>query len=327
MPITSFPAGFAAGISIRGIPVTQTHPGQVFWVSNVATPPAGTVVGSDNARGTFRQPFATINYAVTQCALNNNANSGAIIFVKPGHAETISNATTLVLNVAGIVIIGLGVGANRPTLTFGAAAANIPVTAANVSVSNILHLGNFADIVSAYTATGTAAPKDFTIDNCEFRDVASNKNFIKTFTGNATANSCDGFYYGNNKVYGLAATAATQACIMAAANDRQTYFNNWIVYPALSDTATLVAFGANVHTNLLIERNKLYRPSTSSTGGLIFSGGGTTSTGLCLWNEMWHLDNSAALLFPTGTALGFSNNYGMVTGAADKSALINPVAV
>lgn len=321
---TNYPNGFASGIFLRGVPITQTHPGRVFWVSNVtAYPPNQNKPGSDGARGTFQEPLATIAGALLKC----QANSGDVIFVKPGHAETITTAGQLALNVAGVAIIGLGVGTNRPTLTFGAAAANIPVTAANVSVSNILHLGNFADIVSAYTATGTAAPKEFTLDGNEFRDVASNKNFIKTFTGNATANSCDGFYYGNNKVYGLATTAATQACIMAAANDRQTYFGNWIVYPALSDTATLVAFGANAHTNLLMERNKLFRPSTSSTGGLVFSGGGTTSTGLVLWNEMWHLDNSAGLLFPTGTALGFSNNYGMVTGAADKSALINPVAV
>jgi hypothetical protein len=44
-------------------------------------------------------------------------------------------------------------------------------------------------------------------------------------------------------------------------------------------------------------------------------------------NYSWHLDNSAALLAPTGTKLGFQNNFCMVTGAADKSGLINPVAV
>lgn len=321
---TNYPNGFASGILLRGVPITQTHPGRVFWVSNVTTyPPNQNKPGSDGARGTFQEPLATIAGALLKC----QANAGDVIFVKPGHAETITTAAQLALNVAGVAVIGLGVGSNRPTLTFGAAAANIPVTAANISVSNILHLGNFADIVSAYTATGTAAPKDFTLDGNEFRDVASNKNFIKTFTGNATANSCDGFYYARNRVFGLATTAATQACIMAAANDRQYWGYNYIVYPALSDTAAVVDFGANSQTNLLMERNLAVRPSTSSTGGLFFSGGSTASTGFIVWNEMWHLDNSAGLLFPTSTKLGFSNNYGMVTGAADKSALINPVAV
>lgn len=314
---------FAQGFAVRSLPMAQTNPGRIFWVSNSSVVYDRTRVGSDNSRGTFDQPFATINYAVTQAY----ANRGDIIMVKPGHAETISNATTLVLNVAGLAIVGLGMGSNRPTLTFGAAAANIPVTAANVTISNILHKANFADVVSAYTATGTTTPTDLTIDNCEFRDGSSVLNFIKTVTGNATANSMDGFTYSNNQVYGLGTTAATQAVIMAAAHSRQQYLDNKIVYPALNDTATLVAFGANAQSNLTIARNRMVRPSTSSTGGLVFSGGSTTSTGYVYDNYMWHLDNTTALLFPTGTALGFQNNFGMITGAADKSGLINPAAV
>jgi len=207
------------------------------------------------------------------------------------------------------------------------ATANIPVTAANIAISNILHVANFADIVSAYTATGTATPKDLTIDNCEFRDSASNLNFIKTVTGNATANSMDGFNYTNNKVFGLATTAATTAVIMAAAQNRQVYSGNFINYPALSDTAALVAFGANNQSNLLISANRVVRPSTSTTGGLLLSGGSTASSGYVVDNYIWHLDNSAALIAPTGTALGFQNNFSMITGAADKSGLINPAAV
>lgn len=323
MAISNFPTGFTNGVLIRGVPINVGHPGKVFWVNNGTALDPQTRGGSNQNKGTFTSPFSSILGAIAQCS----AGRGDIIFVKPGHAETITTAAQLVLSVAGVAIVGLGVGASRPTLTFGAAAANIPITAANVTIYNILHLANFADVISAYTATGTAAPTDFTIDNCEFRDVASNKNFIHCVTGNATANSMDGFTLSNNRILGLATTAATQVCIMAAANDRQTYKGNFVVYPALSDTAALVDFGANSHTNLLMERNLLFRPSTSSTGGLVFSGGSTASTGLVIWNEMWHLDNSAGLLFPTGTKLGFSNNYGMVTGAADKSALINPVAV
>lgn len=324
MAVTNFPNGFAQGVTIRGVPILQTNPGKVFWVYNGTALQAGQRGGSNSNRGTFDSPFSTIAGALTNCT----AGRGDIIFVKPGHAETIANATTLVLNVAGVAIVGLGVGSSRPTLTFTTAAtANIPVTAANVSVSNILHKANFADIVSAYTATGTNTPTDFAIDNCEFRDLSSSLNFIKTFTGNATANSCDGFSYTNNKVFGLATTAATQACIMAAANDRQQYLDNFVVYPVLNDTATLVAFGANSHTNLLIARNRVVRPSTSTTGGSLFSGGSTASTGYVCDNYSWHLDNSAGLLAPTGTKLGFQNNFSMITGVADASGLINPAAV
>lgn len=320
---SDYPNGFLNGVTMRGVPIVQSHPGNVFWVYNGSALLPGQRGGSNGNRGTFNSPFSTIAYAVSQCV----ANRGDIILVKPGHAETISTAAILALNVAGIAIIGLGSGSNRPTLTFSAAAANIPVTAANIGISNILHKANFADVVSAYTATGTATPTDFIIENCEFRDGASNLNFIKAVTGNATANSMDGFVFSNNKVFGLATTAASQACIMAAANDRQAYVDNFVVYPVLNDTATLVDFGANSHTNLMIARNRVFRPSTSTTGGSLFSGGSTASTGYVFDNYSWHLDNSAALLGPTGTKLGFQNNYCMITGAADKSGLINPAAV
>jgi hypothetical protein len=320
---SDFPNGFLNGVTIRGVPIVQSNPGQVFWVYNGTALLPGQRGGSNGNKGTFNSPFSTIAGAIAQCA----ANRGDIIFVKPGHAETITTAAQLALNVAGVAIVGLGTGSNRPTLTFGAAAANIPITAANVTVTNILHKANFADVVSAYTATGTATPTDFTVDSCEFRDGSSILNFIKAVTGNATANSMDGFVFSNNKVLGLATTAASQACIMAAANDRQTYVDNFVVYPVLNDTATLVDFGANSHTNLIIGRNKVFRPSTSTTGGSLFSGGSTASTGYVFDNYSWHLDNSAGLLAPTGTKLGFQNNYSMITGAADKSGLINPAAV
>jgi len=324
MPNSNYPGGFAAGITIRNVPLVSTNPGRVFWVYNGTALQTGQRGGSNGNKGTYDSPFATIDYAVGQCV----ANRGDIIFVKPGHAETIADATTLILDVAGVAIIGLGVGSNRPTLTFSTAAtANIPVTAANITVSNILHKANVADVVSAYTATGTNTPTDFTLDNCEFRDGSSILNFIKCVTGNATANSMDGFQFSNNRVYGLATTAATQAVIMAAAQDRQKYLDNFVVYPVLNDTAALVDFGANNQTNLDMGRNKVVRPSTSTTGGSLFSGGSTGSSGYVYDNYSWHLDNSAGLLAPTGTKLGFQNNYSMITGAADKSGLINPAAV
>lgn len=323
MSFSIYPNGIS-NLVLRGTPLVSTNPGKIYFVYNGAALQSGQVGGSDGNPGTYVKPFATINYAISQCV----ANRGDIIIVKPGHTETIANATTLVLNVAGVAIVGLGTGSNRPTLTFTTATtANIPVTAANCSVSNILHIANFADIASAYTATGTSTPTDFVIDNCEFRDTSSILNFVKTFTGNATANSCDGFSYWNNKVFGLGTTAGTQAVSIAAGTSRCSYIDNFVVYPALNDTAALVDFGANNQLFLNMGKNKVYRPSTSTTGGSLFSGGSTGSTGYVYDNYSWHLDNSAALLAPTGTKLGFQNNYCMITGAADKSGLINPAAV
>lgn len=326
MPTSNFPHGFAGGLTVRGMPLLQTHPGYVFWVYNGLTVDLNHKSGSDANNGSFSAPFSTINYAVTQC----RANKGDVIMVKPGHAETISTAAILTLNKAGIAIIGLGVGSARPTLTFSTAAtANIPVTAANISIQNFLFKANFADIASVFTATGTTTPTDFTVENCEFRDTSSILNFLTVVSGNATANSMDGLYFSKNYISSLGTTAATTAIKLSSATDRVSIKDNYGNWAVLNDTAAILAAGTAQITNLDFGRNVLQRPNTSSTGGSFVSGSGNAWTGHCYDNYMYQVDATAGIWIATGhgTALGFSNNYSPITGAADKSALINPVAV
>jgi hypothetical protein len=114
MASPTIPNGFVGGVMLRGVPIAQTHPGKVFWVSNNTTGLlAGQRGGSDGNRGDFNSPFATLGYAITQCV----ANRGDIIFIKPGHAETVSSAGAIALNIAGVAVVGLGVGSSRPTFT------------------------------------------------------------------------------------------------------------------------------------------------------------------------------------------------------------------
>lgn len=324
MPSSNFPYAFAQGLTLRGVPLIQTQPGRAFWVDNSSTPLPGCVSGHNGNRGTYTKPFATIDYAIDECS----ANKGDIIFVKPGHAETIANATTLVMNKAGVAIVGLGIGAMRPTLTFSTAGtANIPITAANMSIQNFLFKANVADVVSVFTATSTNTPTDFAVEGCEFRDGSSALNFISIITGNATANSMNGLWFCKNRVSSLGTTAATTAIVLASATDRVTINDNFGNWAVLNDTAAMLAGGANDLTNLEFGWNVLNRPNTSSTGGSFISSTSTACTGHCHDNRLWQLDNSAGIWIGTGTKLAFSENYSPITGAADKSGLINPAAV
>lgn len=324
MPTTNFPGGFPYGVTIRGLPILQAQPGQVFWVGNGSNLLPGCVAGADGNPGTYERPFATLDYAISRCS----ANTGDIILVKPGHAETIADATTLAFDVAGVSIIGLGVGANRPTLTFSTAAtANIPVTAANFAIQNFLFKANFANVASVFTATGTNTPTDFCVEKCEFRDGSSILNFISIITGNATANSMDGLRFAGNRISSLGTTAATTAIKISSATDRIQILDNFGNWAVLNDTAAMLAGGANNLTNLDFGRNVLNRPNTSSTGGSFISSSSTACTGHCYDNYMWQLDNSAGIWIATGTKLAFSQNFSPITGAADKSGLINPAAV
>lgn len=149
--MTNYPQGFAGGLSVRGLPLLQSYPGSVYWVSNAPLPPGttGVIRGSDNNPGTFQKPFRTIAGALAQCG----QNAGDIVMVKPGHRETISNATTIALNVANCAIIGLGAGNSRPTFVLDTATtANLPLRAQSMTIQNLVFIANFADIASFITA-------------------------------------------------------------------------------------------------------------------------------------------------------------------------------
>ncbi len=158
MPIgsfTNYPQGFANGVSVRGMPLIQTNPGQVYFVGNGSILLPGQKAGSDSNRGTFLDPFATLSNALNVTLQGR----GDIVFILPNHKETIANATTLLMDCAGVSIIGLGGGNSRPTFTFTTATtANIPVQSSNMGIQNCLFVGNFLSIASAFTGIcGTSA--------------------------------------------------------------------------------------------------------------------------------------------------------------------------
>lgn len=393
MPFTNFPQGFAAGLSVRGMPLLQSQPGQVFFVGNSSVLNPQQRAGSDGNRGTFLDPFATLNFAVnTACVIGR----GDIVFVMSGHRETISSATILTLNTAGVAVIGLGSGNLRPTFTFTTATtANIPVTGANISIQNCLFLANFLSIASTFTAlsasvtasiattvmtvtvlgsgtvvpgtsvmgtgitpgtivmnqltgttggvgtytvnnsqtfaggTITTGPQDFNLDNCEFRDLSSVLSFLSIMTFSASAQACAGFSFTRNTVTGLGTVAPTVAIVTTVDTDRVTITDNRGTSPvtAVTQGPCLLATGAANITNFDCGRNRFMRPNTSSTLPLGISTSATAWTGHCYDNYFWGLASGTGVWINTGTKLGFTNNFSPITGAADKSALINPVAV
>lgn len=146
--LSNFPMGFGNGLQVRGMPLLQMQPGNVFWLDNSTVLNVGANGASNNNRGTYLSPFSTLQYALDSCTHGR----GDIIFVGSGHFETISNNTTLIFNKSGVAVIGLGSGGLRPTFTLDTAAtANIPVRAANMSIQNCIFQHNFADIASVFT--------------------------------------------------------------------------------------------------------------------------------------------------------------------------------
>ncbi len=133
-------------------PVQTT--GNVFYVSSAT----GTATGPGYSPETA---FSTIDAAIGACTAGN----GDVVYVLPGHTETIVAASGIDLDVAGVSVIGLGQGTNRPTVTFGTStAATIDFSAANCTLNNIRCVNNI-DSLAAFIEGGASGA---TIEDCDF---------------------------------------------------------------------------------------------------------------------------------------------------------------
>ena len=157
---------FSKGLSVYGIPILPNTDdqvtGDVFFVDN------GNVDGANDAgtAGSKNKPFITIDYANNQCAANN----GDVIYVLQGHTETLNSTGALVLDVAGVSIIGKGWGGARPIISMSTSGSNetrVGITGANVRISNITFRANSTAIGSSSVGIAINAD-DVVIDNCRF---------------------------------------------------------------------------------------------------------------------------------------------------------------
>lgn len=314
---SNYPRGFPAGILIRGIPILQSQPGETYWVSNNTTGLlGGQRNGSDSNRGTFQSPFATLNYAISQCI----ANRGDIIFIKAGHVETVSTATALNFNIAGVSIIGLGAGTNRPKFTLDTAnTATIPVSVANMSVDNCQFFANFLSIAACFTLS---TAKEFSVTNCMFQDTSSVLNFLNIVKTTGAANTADGLVFSDNQVINLGVTSNNTTVLTANDIDRLTMQRNYLKWAVQNDTPIGVTVTTGVLTNLLCTDNMGYRPNTTTAGGSLIKVGGTTSTGIVARNLVQTLTTTTDLLFTTSVGLAAFENR--VTGVVGATGFVIP---
>ena len=130
--------------------------GETYYVDSVAGAAGNEGTSSDNA-------LATIDAAIGKCT----ASKGDVIVVMPGHAETVSAAGGITCDVAGVTIIGLGRGTDRPTITFATStAATAVMSAANVTWHNFHFVNTMDALVVAFPVT--AAWCGFS--DCTFED-------------------------------------------------------------------------------------------------------------------------------------------------------------
>lgn len=294
------------------------YSGKVFFVSSVTT---GAII--DRIRSMVKQDtdgvlrfYTTIDAAYNNCV----AARGDVIFVLPGHTETFSTATALIMDTAGISIIGLGYGSMRPTITLDTlATAKVPVSAVNNVIRNCIFVANFADIATCFLLTTAGG---FEVTDCEFRDTDATHNFLAIITTTVSVNT-DGIKFNRNRLSIVGTTAATTPIKVAGTLDRVQINDNYINKAVLNNTSCLLAHGALVVTNLEMARNIVFSANTdSATGAFLITTSSTTNTGMVYDNYVNGLDTAAALLVTAGCKYGMFNN--LYDGDVDASGFVLP---
>jgi len=124
-PITDFMIGIA---------------GTEFYVG-----PNATGSGDDGRSGRSKETsLATLEAAIALATASKND----IIYLLPGHAETVATAGAISIDKIGLRVIGLGTGALRPTFTFSATAATLTMTAASCVLENVILKPSIDSVVS-----------------------------------------------------------------------------------------------------------------------------------------------------------------------------------
>lgn len=247
---SNYPNGFAAGVTIRGVPLLSANPGEVFWVNGSGVLAKGGVGGSNGNDGSYRRPFATIDYAVGRCT----ANRGDIIVVMPGHSEDIASATSLVLDVAGVAVIGLGAGSLRPDLNFSDTAGSVEIDAADVTLYNLTLTADVSAVVVGVNVDAAGC----TIDNCEFGFNATGDDFLTMIDVDAvdrcSVTNCK--FYAEDNVAGAAEAVRLDTDTRTVIQDN-FFIGEW------SDGCVVGEGAAGAQT--LIDNNIMYNADT--TGG------------------------------------------------------------
>jgi len=305
MPRTNYPNGFSGGVSIRGMPIMVTNPGSVYWVDSVS--------GGNGNKGTVDQPFGTIDYAIGRCT----PSKGDIIYVKPGHTETISAAGGIDMDVAGVAIVGLGIGALRPTITLDTAVtADFDMAAASCTIHNLVFTVNFADIVKVIDVTAA----DCTISECEFVATATNMNWTDVIGVTGADDSADGLSVIGCRAFGL--DSANNSFMLIANNiNRMTVEDNIVVHDHANALAFILHTTGGIMLNAMI-RNNSYT-SLKTSGSLLVDNDVTTNSGFIIGNRVSHADTAGELMVnASGNGLGLFDN--LASGVVTASGYVLP---
>jgi len=270
--------------------------GNYFFVDS------GSATGSD-AGGSGRSPYApflTLDYAF---GVNGaTANNGDVIIVMPGHAETIATAGAITMDLAGVSVIGLGTGADRPTFTFSATDSTMLLTAASLRLENVLIKPSINAVVSPIVISGA----DCVIKDVEIQDASATVECVASIltTAGAARLTIDGFEY-RGFIAGDAATRVIALVGVVGATIKNCKFWGEV-------STAVINFETTLCTDITVHDCYFYNDNVAMTKDIV------DTVGSSLWQAVNCFDGKGGY--------GFSGSSTLALAADDVSAVATAVA-
>ncbi len=270
-----------------------------LWVSSV--------IGSDSTGYGLApdKPCATLDYADTLCT----GNAYDIIYLMPGHTETIASAAASpTISKIGVKVIGLGNGDDRPTFTFTHVDANIIVAATNQWYENILFVAGIDNVVEMLDINFC----DCTVKDCEFRGDTNFQATTSIDINGGGANAADRPHILHCKFQSMAA-GAVNAVEIGAVEDGVWIEDNWVS----GDFSDAGIWSDQILTNANISRNYV-RNTNAGDWAIELSG---AATGVCNDNRL--MSDAVGTALDPGSLMCNGNLW---VGAIDQAGVPIPVA-
>jgi hypothetical protein len=305
MPMTHYPSGFAGGVSIRNVPVLNTHAGKVFWVDSNR--------GGDGNRGTVDRPLASLTKALSLA----DADSGTVIICKPKHAETITGAGGLAFNKAGVTVVGMGFGNQRPRfLMDGGTSVTALITAADTTLNNLRFAGGHNGITTCFGVTAVNA----TLEDIEIEDNTTDEHFLAIISATGADNTADGLTVRGLK-WVTPDAGATDIISFTGSCNRLTVEDSFYCADAATGAGFVLCATGKVLTGLKFMRNVMICGNTSTD--MFIDNDATTNTGVAAYNLLGCHDDAGVIMFDCDGIRQFENYQ---TSSDTASGLLDPVA-
>lgn len=237
--------------------------------------------------------FTTIQAAVNATA----AGRGDVVLVLPGYDQSLTGADSW--NVAGTQVIGMGRGAQRPTLRYTGASGEVGIGASNMRVSGFRFLAAADSVARAVDIDSGFTGIQF--DNNVF-DFSAAANDFRVMLRVGSARS---LIENNRFIAQDSAPAAGRAIsLKGGAPSYSIIRRNYIYgqYDTLGDTTNGAGAIAQDTTDtsdtnfsgLIIEDNVIVNTDTAASILMRLNGGGYRSMGIVTRNRLAHYDSSSA---------------------------------